>query len=39
MTRSSRSPAIVQGVALAAFAYALHFAAGSKAEPFIYGQF
>ena len=34
-----RSPAIVQGVTLAAFAYALHFASGSKAEPFIYGQF
>jgi D-alanyl-lipoteichoic acid acyltransferase DltB (MBOAT superfamily) len=34
-----RSPALVQGVALAACAYALHFAAGAKAEPFIYGQF
>ena len=34
-----RSPALVQGVTLAAFAYALHFASGSKAEPFIYGQF
>lgn len=34
-----RSPAVVQGITLAAFAYALHFAAGSKAEPFIYGQF
>jgi D-alanyl-lipoteichoic acid acyltransferase DltB (MBOAT superfamily) len=34
-----RSPAVVQGVALAACAYALHFAAGAKAEPFIYGQF
>ena len=33
------SPAVVQGVALAAFAYALHFAASAKAEPFIYGQF
>jgi alginate O-acetyltransferase complex protein AlgI len=33
------SPAVVQGVTLAAFAYALHFAAGAKAEPFIYGQF
>lgn len=33
------SPAVVQGVALAVCAYALHFAAGSKAEPFIYGQF
>jgi alginate O-acetyltransferase complex protein AlgI len=34
-----RSPAVMQGVALAACAYALHFAAGAKAEPFIYGQF
>lgn len=34
-----RSPAIVQGIVLAACAYALHFAAGAKAEPFIYGQF
>jgi D-alanyl-lipoteichoic acid acyltransferase DltB (MBOAT superfamily) len=34
-----KSPALVQGVALAACAYALHFAAGAKAEPFIYGQF
>ena len=34
-----RSPALVQGVVLAACAYALHFAAGAKAEPFIYGQF
>jgi hypothetical protein len=33
------SPAVVQGVALAFCAYVLHFAAGSKAEPFIYGQF
>jgi len=33
------SPAVAQGVALAAFAYLLHFAAGAKAEPFIYGQF
>jgi D-alanyl-lipoteichoic acid acyltransferase DltB (MBOAT superfamily) len=33
------SPAVVQGVALAVFAYVLHFAAGAKAEPFIYGQF
>jgi len=35
----TRSPAVVQGVALAACAYALHFAAAAKAEPFIYGQF
>lgn len=34
-----RSPAVVQGTVLAVFAYALHFAAGAKAEPFIYGQF
>ncbi len=34
-----RSPAVVQGVALAICAYVLHFAAGAKAEPFIYGQF
>jgi alginate O-acetyltransferase complex protein AlgI len=34
-----RSPALLQGVALAAIAYVLHFAAGAKAEPFIYGQF
>ena len=33
------SPAIVQGVVLAAFAYAVHFASGAKSEPFIYGQF
>ena len=33
------SPAVLQGVALAAIAYVLHFASGAKAEPFIYGQF
>lgn len=33
------SPAVVQGAALALCAYALHFAAAAKAEPFIYGQF
>jgi len=33
------SPAVVQGLALAVFAYVLHFASGVKAEPFIYGQF
>jgi D-alanyl-lipoteichoic acid acyltransferase DltB (MBOAT superfamily) len=33
------TPAMVQGVVLAAFAYALHFASGAKAEPFVYGQF
>jgi D-alanyl-lipoteichoic acid acyltransferase DltB (MBOAT superfamily) len=37
--RFTRSPAILQGVALALCAYVLHFAAGVKAEPFIYGQF
>lgn len=35
----ARSPAWVQGTALAASAYAIHFAAGAKVEPFIYGQF
>jgi len=34
-----RSPALLQGIALAVCAYVLHFAAGAKAEPFIYGQF
>jgi alginate O-acetyltransferase complex protein AlgI len=34
-----RSPALLQGVALAACAYLIHFASGAKAEPFIYGQF
>jgi len=34
-----RSPAAVQGAVLAAVAYALHFAAAAKTEPFIYGQF
>ncbi|MDB4994662.1 MAG: putative poly(beta-D-mannuronate) O-acetylase [Myxococcaceae bacterium] len=34
-----RSPAWLQGCALAAAAYGLHFAAGTKAEPFVYGQF
>jgi alginate O-acetyltransferase complex protein AlgI len=34
-----RSPALVQGITLAACAYAIHFAGGVKAEPFIYGQF
>ncbi len=33
------SPAVVQGVTLAVCAWVLHFAAGAKAEPFIYGQF
>jgi D-alanyl-lipoteichoic acid acyltransferase DltB (MBOAT superfamily) len=34
-----RSPAWLQGCALAAAAYGLHLAAGTKAEPFVYGQF
>lgn len=33
------APAYVQGIVLAAFAYTLHFVAGAKAEPFVYGQF
>jgi D-alanyl-lipoteichoic acid acyltransferase DltB (MBOAT superfamily) len=37
--RFSRSPAVVQGILLVVAAYALHFAAGAKAEPFVYGQF
>ena len=35
----TRTPAVVQGVFLAAVAIALHLAAGAKAEPFVYGQF
>lgn len=34
-----RSPAVLQGVALAVCAYILHFAMGAKSEPFVYGQF
>jgi D-alanyl-lipoteichoic acid acyltransferase DltB (MBOAT superfamily) len=34
-----RCPAWLQGIALAATAYGLHWAAGAKAEPFVYGQF
>jgi alginate O-acetyltransferase complex protein AlgI len=37
--RFVRSPAVAQGVLLAAAAYALHLAAGARAEPFVYGQF
>jgi D-alanyl-lipoteichoic acid acyltransferase DltB (MBOAT superfamily) len=37
--RFVRSPAVVQGIVLVVAAYALHFAAGTKAEPFVYGQF
>ena len=34
-----RTPALVQGLVLAAAAVALHMAAGVKPEPFVYGQF
>jgi alginate O-acetyltransferase complex protein AlgI len=34
-----RTPALVQGLVLAAAAVALHLAAGVKPEPFVYGQF
>jgi len=34
-----RTPALVQGLVLAAVAVALHLAAGAKPEPFVYGQF
>ncbi len=34
-----RTPALVQGIVLAAVALALHLAASAKPEPFIYGQF
>jgi alginate O-acetyltransferase complex protein AlgI len=37
--RFVRSPALVQGVVLAIVAYAIHRVAGTKAEPFVYGQF
>jgi alginate O-acetyltransferase complex protein AlgI len=37
--RFVRSPALAQGLLLALAAYALHLAAGAKAEPFVYGQF
>jgi alginate O-acetyltransferase complex protein AlgI len=35
----ARTPALVQGLVLAAVAMALHVAAGLKPEPFVYGQF
>jgi D-alanyl-lipoteichoic acid acyltransferase DltB (MBOAT superfamily) len=35
----TRAPAPLQGVILAACGYLLHFAASTKAEPFVYGQF
>jgi alginate O-acetyltransferase complex protein AlgI len=34
-----RTPALVQGLVLAAVAVGLHLAAGAKPEPFVYGQF
>ncbi len=34
-----KSPALVQGIALAVCAYIVHFAMGAKSEPFVYGQF
>jgi|CZKU01.1.fsa_nt_gi alginate O-acetyltransferase complex protein AlgI len=34
-----RTPALVQGVVLAAAAVALHLVAGARPEPFVYGQF
>jgi D-alanyl-lipoteichoic acid acyltransferase DltB (MBOAT superfamily) len=34
-----RTPALVQGLVLAAAAMAMHMAATAKAEPFVYGQF
>jgi D-alanyl-lipoteichoic acid acyltransferase DltB (MBOAT superfamily) len=33
------TPAVVQGLVLAAVAMALHLAAGARPEPFVYGQF
>jgi D-alanyl-lipoteichoic acid acyltransferase DltB (MBOAT superfamily) len=35
----ARTPAVVQGLVLAAAALALHMAASAKPEPFVYGQF
>jgi D-alanyl-lipoteichoic acid acyltransferase DltB (MBOAT superfamily) len=35
----ARKPAVVQGLVLAAAALAVHFAAGTRPEPFVYGQF
>ncbi|HWL87511.1 MAG TPA: MBOAT family protein, partial [Polyangiaceae bacterium] len=37
--RFAGMPAWAQGIALAVAAYGIHLAAGSKAEPFVYGQF
>jgi hypothetical protein len=33
------TPALVQGLVLAAVALALHLASSAKPEPFVYGQF
>jgi alginate O-acetyltransferase complex protein AlgI len=38
-SRFARSHFAVQAAVLATLAYAVHFAAGAKAEPFVYGQF
>jgi hypothetical protein len=35
----TRTPAVVQGLVLAAAALAIHMAASAKPEPFVYGQF
>ena len=37
--RFARTPALLQGVVLAAFGVALHLVADAKPEPFVYGQF
>lgn len=37
--RFARTPPVLQGVVLAAFAVALHLVADAKPEPFVYGQF
>jgi hypothetical protein len=37
--RFVKTPAVVQGIVLAAAACGIHLAAGAKTEPFVYGQF
>lgn len=37
--RFARTPALVQGLVLAAFALVIHLVADAKPEPFVYGQF
>jgi hypothetical protein len=37
--RFTRTPALVQGIVLALCAMALHAAATTAAQPFVYGQF